>query len=95
MFNPENFSTRSIVELTAAATMFGGLAALLYERIRNRRGIGIRVIQLATVVLVVPTILVLALEGILGAQTTAALIGAAVGYILSGIGKDEPPRNAP
>jgi hypothetical protein len=39
-----------------------------------------------------PIILILALEDVLGNQTTAALIGAIVGYVLSGIGKDEPTK---
>jgi hypothetical protein len=40
-------------------------------------------------VLIIPVILILALEDILNGQTTAALIGTVIGYILSAIGKNE------
>lgn len=43
--------------------------------------------------LVLPTILILALENILQAQTTAALMGTVVGYILAGIGKEDPQKS--
>ena len=46
-------------------------------------------IQFLAVVFVVPAIIILALEGVLGTESTAALLGAIVGYVLSGIGKDE------
>jgi hypothetical protein len=80
------------IEGVAGLVMLGGIVGIFYERTSTGRGIGVRVIQLATVLLVMPIILILALEGILDNQTTAALIGAIVGYILSGIGKDEPSK---
>lgn len=80
------------IEAVACVVMLGGLWGIFSERKRTGRGIGVRIIQFATVVLVLPTILILALQGVLETQTTAALIGAVVGYILSGIGKDEPPK---
>ena len=69
--------------------MVGGLAGIFIERIWRNRGIDVRVIQFLTIVLIIPVILILALEDILNGQTTAALIGTVIGYILSGIGKNE------
>jgi len=69
--------------------MIGGLAGIFIERIWRNRGIDVRVIQFLTIVLIIPVILILALEDILNGQTTAALIGTVIGYILSGIGKNE------
>jgi len=80
------------IEIVAGLVMLGGIAGIFWERTTTGRGIGVRVIQLATVLLVMPIILILALEGILEDQTTAALIGAVIGYVLSGIGKDEPSK---
>lgn len=80
---------RIAVEIVACTVMVLGLLGVFYERYRSKRGIGVRVIQLLTVTLVLPTILILSLENVLTGQTTATLIGAVVGYILSGIGKDE------
>ena len=37
-------------------------------------------------------VFILALEGLLSDQTIAALLGAVIAYILSQIGKDEPPK---
>ena len=69
--------------------MIGGLAGIFIERIWRNRGIDVRVIQFLTIVLIIPVILILAPEDILNGQTTAALIGTVIGYILSGIGKNE------
>ena len=80
------------IEGVACLIMLGGIIGIFVERSRTKRGIGVRVIQLATVLLVLPVILILALEGVLENQTTAALLGTVVGYVLSGIGKDEKPK---
>ena len=80
------------IEVAAGLVMIGGIAGILWERKTSGRGFGVRVIQMATVLLVMPMILILALEGVLENQTTATLIGTIVGYVLSGIGKDEPSK---
>jgi len=77
------------IEIVAGLIMLIGVIGILVERNRTKRGIGVRVIQFSTVLLVLPAILILALEGVLENQTTSALIGTIVGYVLSGIGKDE------
>jgi len=81
------------IEVAAGLVMIGGIAGILWERKKSGRGFGVRVIQMATVLLVMPIILILALEGVLENQTTATLIGTIIGYVLSGIGKDEPSKN--
>lgn len=92
MNNDAEFWVKVGIEVVASIIMIVGILSIFSERKRTGRGIGVRIIQLATVVLVLPIILILALEDVLETQTTAALIGAVVGYILSGIGKDEPQR---
>jgi hypothetical protein len=52
------------------------------------RGIGVRMIQLVAVLILVPTIAVLALQGVLSAEGTGTLMGAIVGYALGGITSD-------
>ena len=81
---------KELLEIGAVIIMIGGVAGVFVERMRSGKGIGVRVIQLLSVVLVVPVVLILALEGVLGGETVGTLLGAIVGYILSGIGKDEP-----
>jgi hypothetical protein len=82
-------TTRHLLEVVAALVMIGGLFGIFVERCRSKRGIGVRIIQFLAVVLVVPTVFVLALEEILSSETVGTLLGAVVGYILSGIGKNE------
>ncbi|HDZ45392.1 hypothetical protein LCGC14_0193170 [marine sediment metagenome] len=81
-----------VIQAVACLIMVGGIIGIFIERARTKRGVGVRVIQLATVLLVLPVILILALEGVLENQTTAALLGTVVGYVLSGIGKDEKTK---
>lgn len=83
-----------VVEVAAAVVMVVGLVGVLFERYSSKRGIGVRVIQFLAIVLLVPTILILALEDVLSSETVATLLGAAIGYVLSGIGKDEPAKDA-
>ncbi len=80
------------IEGVALLIMVLGVIGIFLERALTKRGIGVRIIQFATVVLVFPIILILALEGILESQTVGALVGTVVGYVLSGIGKDEPSK---
>jgi hypothetical protein len=53
-------------------------------------GIGVRVIQLISLLVLVPLIGVLCLEGRLSGETTGALLGVAIGYTLSGLEKPVP-----
>ena len=81
---------KEILEIIAGVTIIVGLVGILWERCCKNKGIGVRVIQFLTVVFLLPIILILALEGVLEGETVATLLGAIVGYVLSGIGKDEP-----
>jgi hypothetical protein len=82
---------KTVIEITACIIMIFGVFGIFIERMCSKRGIGVRVIQFLTVTFILPIILILAIEQILSDQTTATLLGAVVGYILSGIGKDELP----
>ncbi|NBB96484.1 MAG: hypothetical protein GVY16_12205 [Planctomycetes bacterium] len=77
-----------IVEIIAAAIMAVGLIALVHNRIKTKKGIGLRAIQFLCLVLVVPTILILGLQGIATAEVVAGLLGTIIGYVLAGIGDD-------
>ena len=70
--------------------MFLGLLGLFHNRLKKPKlGIGVRVIQFLAIIEVIPVIVILSLEGILEGQTTGTLLGGVMGYVLSGIGKDE------
>ena len=76
--------------LEAALVLFMliGLVLVLYERIKSGKGPWKGTVQTLAVILVFPTILVLALEGKVEKDATATLLGALIGYVLSGMGKE-------
>lgn len=84
-------TTKEVIELIAAAAMLFGLMGALYIRLKLRKGIGLRAIQFTAVILLIPTVLILSLEGVLASETVAALLGAVAGYVLSSLGEDEKP----
>ena len=59
------------IEVAAIAIMVGGPIGIFIDRWRTKRGIGVRIIQFLAVVLVVPSVLILALEGVLSSETVA------------------------
>jgi hypothetical protein len=65
------------------------IAGILLERLISKKGIGVRSIQFAATVSFAPSIVLLAINNVIDAATTAALIGAMIGYLFSGIAKFE------
>lgn len=61
----------------------------------NKGGIGARVIQFTTIALLVPSLIILSLEGILQGETIATIIGGLIGYVLSGISDYDKEKNKP
>jgi hypothetical protein len=57
------------------------------------RGIGVRMIQLIALLVLIPIIAVLAIEGYLSGEGTGTLFGAIVGYALGGITAPVPKEN--
>jgi hypothetical protein len=55
------------------------------QTVDGPRGIGVRMIQLISVLILVPVIAVLAFEGYLTGEGTGTIMGAIVGYALGGI----------
>ena len=94
-----NLDVRGVVELAAAAAIVIAVFGALI--IAGKRGIGPRTIQFAGACMLVPVILILAMEKVLEPATLGTVIGAIIGYLLSGIGEaviaptvttTEPPR---
>lgn len=57
------------------------------------RGIGVRMIQLISLLMLVPVIAILAIEGFLTGESTGTIMGAIVGYALGGITSAVPSNN--
>ena len=84
--------------LIAALAVVGGFGVLWDRHHRGNekqgnekqpKGIGVRVIQLFAVFMLVPAIVILASTNNLDTQAAGTLLATIVGYVLSGIGKDE------
>lgn len=74
----------NILEIVATGTMVVGIIGVLWTR-RDGKGMGLRVIQFTALVTVLPIILILALEKMISTDVIGTLLGAIVGYVLSGI----------
>lgn len=80
----------STAEIGFIAVMVIGVGGLVFDRfVMGRKGIGRITVQYIAVVLVLPLIAILALEGQLDHQTLGTVIGAVVGYTLSGLGPQD------
>jgi hypothetical protein len=80
--------------------MLIGIVGTLYHRIHGEYGIGDRAIQFVGICLVIPTVLILGLEDKISRENMGTILGAIIGYVLSGIGgpaernkKDDKPKN--
>lgn len=69
-----------------------GIVGTLYHRIRLEFGIGNRAIQFVGMCLVVPTVLILGLEDKISKENMGTILGAVIGYILSGIGGSDQKK---
>lgn len=77
------------IEGVAVLTMLFGLLGVLIERVKRKRGFGARTIQLVTVVFLIPTILILGLEGAIDSDVLGTLIGGVAAFTLSKVGEYE------
>lgn len=75
---------RSFIEGAAAVTMPVTVIGILLRAYLNKQYFGPHTIQFCAVAVLVPLILILALERILEAPTIGTLLGALIGYALSG-----------
>ena len=68
------------------ALMALGLAGLLTTRIKGQKSIGSRAIQFTAVCLLIPSVVILALEDKISKENVGTILGAVIGYVLAGIG---------
>jgi hypothetical protein len=82
-------ATRFWIEIIAALTIALAVGAIMYRQFQQGGAVSIRTIQLLTIAVMAPLILILGLERVLEPSAVGALIGALLGYLLSGIGNDK------
>jgi len=76
------------LEAVMAGIMLVGLVGVLCERVKRKKGIGVRSIQFLFVAIAVPAVVILALEGVLSSEGVSALLGVLIGYMLFGFAKE-------
>lgn len=74
------------IQILSAAVFPLVVIAVAINRWRNKKGIGVRVVQFTAAAMVVPGVVILATGGWIGGETSAALIGAFIGYLFANIG---------
>ena len=96
-------SSKWVIEFFMCLLMVGGPGTILVARlfIRHKwpqadgsvkevpRGIGSRLIQLVSVLVIVPAICLLALEGGVTSELAGTLLGSVVGYTLGSLSRDK------
>lgn len=87
-------TTKNWITIALVIFMFLSLVAVFVERLISKKGVGARTIQIIGVLLIVPLIGILSLYEVLEKQTTATLIGALTGYLLSGVGSYKPSKKS-
>jgi len=66
--------------------------AVIINRLHYRRGIGVRIIQFTVASTTLPSIVLLVMGGLIQGETSAALIGAFIGYLFANIGNFDSRR---
>jgi hypothetical protein len=85
------WTIKEILELGFMSIMILMVIGIFVQRIvSGKSSLGARVTQLLAVGLLIPGILVLALETVLTSETVAALLGGLAGYLLSDVGRYDP-----
>lgn len=87
-------AARFWIEIIAALTIPIAIGAVLYQRFQSGGTIGVRTLQVLAIGVIAPLVLILGLERVIEPSAVGALVGALLGYLLSGIGSDrsDAPR---
>lgn len=77
------------IQLIAALVFPLALIVVWANRAHLKKGIGVRIVQFVAASMLVPGVIILALSDKIGGETSAALLGAFIGYLFSNIAKFE------
>jgi len=84
-------TTKEWIEILMAVIMALVLIGILLRALILKKGIGARVIQFTCISFLIPTIIILSMEGVLIGETVGTLLGGVAGYVLSGISNYDNP----
>ena len=89
---------KEIIELICGLGVVLAPAAVMLYRIKTGSvGFSLHVIQFCALAMIVPALVIFALEDKLQPGTLGTIIGGLIGYVLSGLAKDEqdPKKSSP
>ena len=72
-----------LLQIILVATIPLSIIGFFVQRIVSNKSIGIRTIQFMTVLLLIPSVLLLAIAKIISSEILGTLFGAIIGYVLS------------
>lgn len=82
-----------LLQVILVATIPISIIVFFVQRIVSSKNIGIRTIQLMTVLLLIPSILLLAIAKIISSEILGTLFGAIIGYVLSTLHGDRETQS--
>jgi hypothetical protein len=71
------------IEIICALTIPISVVAVVWHRVTRDMGMGYRALQFLAIGVVVPAVIILALEGKLAGEAVAAIIGGVVAYLFT------------
>ena len=74
---------RSYIVAAAFAVMFLGTLGIVVNRIKTDKGVGYRVMQWLSLVILPPTVIILAAENFISSEIAGAAVMALIGYAVS------------
>jgi len=78
-----------LIEILVVLMMIGGAGGILYGVMKGTLAFSGRTIQFAALAVVLPTMIVLALEGRMSSEATTGIVGVVVGFALSSMTRQE------
>ena len=78
-------TSSDFVQIISASVFPFVVIGLMINRWSLGRGIGVRSIQFVVAAMIVPAVVILAIRGLIGGETSAALIGAFIGYLFANV----------
>lgn len=75
---------RFTVEILVALIMLGSVGGIMYGVFKGTIVLSIRTLQFLVIAMAIPAVLILSLERSIGNESTAALLGTMVGFVLAG-----------
>lgn len=82
-----------LLQTILVATIPLSVIGFFVQRIVRNKSIGIRTIQFMTVLLLIPSILLLAITKIISSEILGTLFGAIIGYVLSTLHVDRETQS--